>query len=334
MNHLRYLRNYFTAERAYYARQVEVPGRPFLFSIETTSVCNLKCVMCPYKDMTRPHEMMDVDLFRKIIDEVYPYQGFIWLHNLGEPLAHPRFAELIRYVKSKGLPCGISTNATLLDERRSEELLASGLDKIILCMDGVTVETFEHLRAGASFEKVTDNIEGFLRRKRRTGKARPQSIVQLIFMKETEDQVEEFRRRWTLLADRVYVKPFSTWAEQVDRITDLSESRHRYDPQHSTSEVRHPCGYLWRNLVVTANGDVIPCCVDYDARMVMGNVGEHTLEEIWHGERFRAVRADHLAGRYLETCETCREWVGGPPSRTFPFNRDTVVRLGRLGRRL
>lgn len=330
MNHLRYLWNYFQSERSYYSRAIDLPNRPFVFSLETTSLCNLRCVMCPYKEMTRPHEMMEVELFQKVVDEVAGYNGMLWLHNLGEPLAHPRFDDLIRYVKSKGLRCGISTNATLLNEARTQRVLASGLDKIILCMDGITKETYERMREGANFEQVTDNIEGFLRRKRELGHHTPQAIVQLIYMRETEPQVPEFRRRWASLADRLHVKRFSTWAEQVGGIAELSDPKHRYEPDHSLSEHRYPCAYLWRNVVVTANGDVIPCCVDYDARMVMGNVKESTLEEIWHGERFRQVREDHLAGRFLDTCETCREWVGGPANRTYPLGRPLVEKLARL----
>ena len=334
MNHLRYLWNYFQSERSYYRRSLDLPNRPFVFSIETTSVCNLRCMMCPYKDMTRPHEMMEVDLFKSVVDQVADYNGILWLHNLGEPLAHPRFDELIDYVKSAGLKCGISTNATLLNEDRSRRILSSGLDKIILCMDGITKETYEKMREGASFEQVTANIEAFLHRKRNAGRRTPEAIVQLIFMRETEPQVAEFRRRWSGLADKLLIKRFSTWAEQVDGIADLADPRHRYEPEHSLTERRHPCAYLWRNVVVTANGDVIPCCVDYDARMVMGNVRDETLEEIWHGETFRKVREDHLAGRFLETCATCKEWVGGPANPTYPVGRPVLEKLARLGDRV
>lgn len=329
MNHMRYLWNYFNSERSYYTRTLEPPNRPMVFSIETTSYCNLKCVMCPYPDMTRPHEMMEFEVFRKIIDEVRDYNGSIWLHNLGEPLAHPQFAELTRYVKESGLPCGFSTNATLLNEARGTEILESGLDKIILCMDGVTKESFEKMRVGASFEKVTQNIEGFLRLKKQKRVENPETIVQLIYMKDTESQVEEFKRRWQPLADRVHIKRFATWADQVGPITELSDPEHRYYPEHSKSSLRHPCAYLWRNVVVTAVGDVIPCCMDYDARMVMGNVKEQSLQEIWHGEKFRQARADQLAGRFLSTCESCLEWVGGPVNKTYPFGKPFVTKLAR-----
>lgn len=334
MNHLRYLWNYFRSERSYYTRSLDLPNRPFVFSIETTSFCNLRCVMCPYKDMTRPHEMMEPEVFRKVVDEVAGYNGIIWLHNLGEPLAHPRFDELIRYVKRAGLKCGISTNATLLNRARTERIFDSGLDKIVLCMDGITKETYERLREGANFEQVTANIEEFLHRKRELGQRTPQAIVQIIYMRETESQVPEFQHRWKGLADRLLVKRFSTWADQVEGIAGLSDPEHRYEPEHSLTDRRHPCAYLWRNVVVTVNGDVIPCCVDYDARMVMGNVRENTLEEIWHGEAFRSIREDHLAGRFLSTCATCREWIGGPANPTYPLGRPVLGKLARLPHRV
>lgn len=319
MSHLRHLWNHFLSERSYHSRRAVVLNRPTIFCIETTSICNLKCVMCPYKDMTRPNQMMDFEIFRKAVDEVHAYNGPIWLHHLGEPLAHPECFEQIRYAKSRGLECGISTNATLLNETRAAKLLESGLDRVILSMDGVTKETYERLREPANFEKVVGNIEAFLRRKREGGFRAPHTVVQLIYMKETEDQVQEFKRRWGPLADEVHIKMFSTWAEQVERITELSEAKHRYNPDHTLSDARHPCSYLWRNLVVLANGDVTPCCVDYDARMVMGNVREQTLAQIWNGERFVRTRRDHLAGRYTDTCATCREWQGGPAQPAYPL---------------
>ena len=331
---MRYLWNYFQSERSYHQRRLDLPNKPFVFSIETTSYCNLACVMCPYPDMTRPHEMMEPELFFKVVDEVKDYNGMLWLHNLGEPLAHPRFDDLVRYVKDAGLSCGMSTNATLLNDKRADRIFASGLDKIILCMDGITTETYEKMRVGAKFEKVTANIERFLERKQSGGHRTPQAIVQLIYMKETEQQVPEFRRRWEGLADKVHIKRFSTWAEQVDGIADLADAEHRYEPDHTTSQERHPCAYLWRNVVVAANGDVIPCCVDYDARMVMGNVNDSTLEEIWHGETFRNVRQDHLEGRFLDTCATCKEWVGGPANRTYPIGKPALAKLARLPRRV
>jgi radical SAM protein with 4Fe4S-binding SPASM domain len=324
---MRYLWNYLLSEGGYYQRRTDPRSRPFVFSIETTSVCNLACVMCPYKELTRPHEMMDIELFVKIVDEVCGHNGAIWLHNLGEPLAHPRFVEFVRHVKRRGLPCGFSTNATLLDERRAGQVLESGLDDLILCMDGITRETYEALRVGADFDQVTANIERFLRLKRSRGLSRPRTVVQLIYMKETERQVADFERRWRPLADGVRVKRFSTWANQVPSITALSAPEHRYEPTRVPG-VRHPCAYLWRNVVVTANGDVIPCCADYDARMVMGNVGRESLEDIWHGERFRQMRADHLAGRFLGTCAECLEWVGGAANPTYPFGAP-VARAAR-----
>ncbi|MCP4903308.1 MAG: radical SAM protein [bacterium] len=330
MNKLRFLWAYFQSERNYYRRERYVDGRPFVFSVETTSVCNLKCSMCPHKDMTRNYEMMDYEVFCRVIREVEDYNGLIWLHNLGEPLAHPRIMEMIRFVKDRGLRCGLSTNATLLDDERSDQLLSSGLDKIILCMDGITKESYERLRVGARFESVVTNIERFLRLRKERKLTKPQAVVQLIYMKQTEPQVREFHARWRPLADRVLLKRFSTWADQVESISQLSTEKHRYELAHIKPGVRYPCAYLWRNLVVTASGDVIPCCMDYDARMVMGNVMQNTLAEIWRGEKYLRLRRDHIEGRFTSTCESCKEWVGGPSCRAYPLGRPLLYKLWNL----
>jgi radical SAM protein with 4Fe4S-binding SPASM domain len=332
MNRLRNLRELWRAERGYALRRPEPTSRPLVFSIETTSICNLRCVMCPHKDMTRDRVLISDTVFCTVVDEVSSYNGMLWLHNLGEPLAHPEFDRLVRYVKSRGLPCGFSTNAVLLDERRTNRLLASGLDTLILCLDGATRSTYERLRAGADFDQVITNIERFLQRKRELGARTPETVVQLIYMHDTESEVQAFRERWQGAADRVLIKAFSTWGGQSPAIAELAADRHRYAPGRAT-QPRHPCAYLWKSVVVTASGDVIPCCADFDASLVMGNVNQQSLAEIWQGERYRALRRAHLEGRYSGACANCLEWTGAPRQPLFPLGSQVLERLDARRRR-
>ena len=131
--------------------------------IESTNICNLDCVMCPtgLKQVKRPKGYMDFDLFKSIVDEMAPYVKATTLHIWGEPLMHKRIFDMVAYCRQKGLRAEISTNATLLDERKAQGLLDAGLDTIYLCLDGFRPETYEAIRVKADYERPTTTSGAF-----------------------------------------------------------------------------------------------------------------------------------------------------------------------------
>lgn len=280
--------------RDFHLRRTGVSGLPLELVIEVTNQCNLSCIMCTRQRMTRPIGFMRMELYKKIIDEVADYLELVYLHGLGEPLFHPGIFEMVRYAKSKGLNVGISTNATLLDKMKSQQLLSSGLDYLIIALDAATAETYRRVRGGENFDQVVGNVKGYLKLKRETENP-PFTVLQFVKLKENEREVEDFRRMWKNSgADVIRVKP----------VIDLLREHKR-----TGSLPSRPCFYLWRqlNMVAWDGSFVTPCCMDSDGDYSLGDARRQTIKEIWNGPRMVALRRAQITGDWkkLPLCQDC-----------------------------
>lgn len=289
--------------------------RPDRMYLESTNVCNLRCIMCPTGrgEQVRPKGFMDFDLFRRIVDEVAPYVRTTTLHIWGEPLLHPRLADMIRYARERGIRPEISTNATLLDEERTRQILQSGLGAIYLCLDGATRETYERIRRRADFERTRANILHFLEERKRLGLTSPYVSLQIIHMAPTQAEIQTFVDMWKDSGvDRVSVKPFDTWAGQVEDINLLN-------PEAGQLAVRRwPCPNLWYHVHIYWDGSLVMCDRDFNLDTPLGNVKDGVMQA-WLGPQMQELRRRHVRGEYegLRPCETCREWAWWRPRPFF-----------------
>jgi radical SAM protein with 4Fe4S-binding SPASM domain len=310
-----HVENAYWADYGYHRGEVTLRNLPEVFAIESTNYCNLKCIMCPRGEpdiMTRGLGHMDTALFERILDDATFFTSPSWFHWFGEPLINPRLFEQIGLAKRKVPNLGISTNATLLNDRNIDLILNSGLDTMIVALDGATKAVYERVRKGNfEFERVRDNVIRFLQRKRDLGKSKPHTILSIIVMEETAQDVELFRAEWTARgADEILIKQFTDWAGQDQNITELALASQR--PAFKLPRL-HPCKYLWQSLVIAWDGRVVPCCYDYDAKMVLGNLRENTLAEIWNGPAYVALRQAELAGQNNSAlCASCSQAPGHP----------------------
>jgi MoaA/NifB/PqqE/SkfB family radical SAM enzyme len=295
---------------AYRRARLAGPIFPDRIYVESTNHCNLKCVMCPtgLGVIERPKGYMDMSLYRRIVDEVGGLVGSAVLHSWGEPLMHPDLFEMIVYGKRAGIRMETSTNITLLNEERARRVLDAGLDVLYLAMDGVTKETYERVRVNAKWEKSLRNIERFLELKRERG-APTKVVMQIIAMKETRAEVDEFVRRWNRPeVDQVNVKHLDTWGDQVDRITD------RKDEQSAMPMRRVPCPNLWYHGYVFWDGTLVSCERDFDTKTPLGNVRDGVLRA-WNGPGMQALRRHHREGDYsAPACAKCTEWSWWQPT--------------------
>jgi len=293
---------------AYEAGLTHGPFVPDRLYVESTSFCNLHCVMCPtgIGTIKRPKGYMDAGLFRRIVDEVAPHAPALVLHSWGEPVMHPKLFDMIRYARGRDLWTETSTNITLLTPERARKAIDAGLSQLFLAMDGVTKETYERVRVGASFDVTMRNIESLLEIKQKTG-SRMRVVMQIIAMQETRDEVEAFVRRWTRPeVDQVNVKHLDTWGDQEARIS--AHALAKEEPP-----VRRPCPNLWYHGYVFWDGTLTSCERDYDARTPLGNVKDGVLAA-WHGEAMRRLRRHHVEGDFdAPACRNCVEWSWWTP---------------------
>ncbi|NLV73450.1 MAG: radical SAM protein [Chloroflexi bacterium] len=321
---LRQLFNLYRKGDAYFKRKVAGCGYPDILAIELTNACMMDCEMCPRSAMSRRVGFISPELFQRVIDESKGYTEWVWLHHMGDPLLHPQAADLISYAKSKRVKTRLSTNPYCIDQELAIKLLDSGLDLIHISLDGTDAETYRSIRGPrADYDQAVSNINRFLDLKL----ARKSPIIvqiAIIRMRKTNDQIDCFIELWTKPGiDRVVVKEFNTWDGSQPNITSLGV----YDK--AAQALQYSCKHPWLNVVILWDGRVIPCCNDYDGKLVLGDLNSQTLQEIWDSPAARKLREQLTKHDYSDnpTCGTCLEKRGAPASRFFPFNRYVWERL-------
>lgn len=277
---------------------------PTVFYIEPTNDCNLSCIMCPRKKSRKEVGYMSFDLFRHVVDQLADRNiAQLSLHLTGEPLLHPRIVAMVRYAKSRGQRhVRFATNATLLNEDLARGLIESGLDSLTVSMDTSTAEKYCPGKKGEGlFADLDHNILQLIELRNQQGREFPKVDMQIIHMKSTLDLIDDFRRRWESVADRVTVKPLLSWSGHI-KVSRKCPSRRLICINHLTQGV------------VQWDGDVSSCCLYIDSQSdssgIIGNVALATLEDIFMGERRREIVESQLRGNYdlVPYCNGCPDW--------------------------
>jgi radical SAM protein with 4Fe4S-binding SPASM domain len=266
--------------RAYNNKNCRFSEYPPVINIEVSSRCNLHCPICGrFGDFKRQTGDMSLATYEKLVRETRKFAELYVLHNEGEPLLNKNLPAMVQGAHKEGIATMFSTNAALLDERLSLELISSGLDMIIFAVDGARKETFEKIRVGADFDKVVENIKGFISCRRRLKKKSPFIIVQLIEMHDNRSEIAEFKKFWSNFPVQCFIKPCTEW--------------------HKKLRIGHSdiCDRLWYQAVVLHNGEVIPCCQDINMEHSLGNINDGNFIEIWNGPKMEAIRDSNINAR-------------------------------------
>ncbi len=313
----RRLRNALTLHRSFRRRTPDMRALPMSLSIEPTTSCNLRCPECPsgLRSFTRPTGMLDPELLGPVLDELRDGLVYINLYFQGEPTLHKQFEDLVRTCKTRRLYTSTSTNAHYLTPERAARIVASGLDRLIVSIDGTTQEAYAAYRVGGTLQRVLDGTRAVLEARRATGSATPHVVWQFLVVGPNEHQVPDIRR----LAREYGVDELDLKTAQIDQPHDghplltKNPTYRRYDRRpDGTWALRNPldnsCWRMWQGCVMTWDGTLVPCCFDKDAQHAMGNVGDRSAREIWHGPAYAAFRRQLLANRsQIDMCRNCSE---------------------------
>lgn len=282
-------------------KSVEVSYPPTgTINIETTNRCTLDCEACPRYQMSRPVGTMSKPTFGEIVDQVSDFTDvdFLWLHHFGDPLLHPSLEELSDYARRRGFKTGINTKGHLLTEERIESLAGSGLDWVRFSFGGIG-RRYEELQRGARFESTMEKIESFISR----SDGRSRTTVQLLTARGTpRREILRFKERFGGNPGcEIDIRPCHDWIGDSERVN-------RAVGDGARPEVDYPCANPWTSVSFLWNGDVVPCCADYDGKYVLGNIEDQTLEEIWNNGKMRRLRKAHIDGERgrIELCRSCR----------------------------
>ena len=304
----------------YYSRFSGKPvqwGLPLSLSFEPTTSCNLRCPECPsgLRAFTRPTGMLQPELFRKVMDEVSSSLWYLIFYFQGEPYLHPSFLDLVKYASSKGIYTATSTNAHYLNDQNARKTVESGLDRLILSIDGTTQEVYEQYRKGGKLEKVLEGAKNILRWKKELKSSTPHVIFQFLVVKPNEHQIPDLLK----LAEEMGVDEVGLKTAQVydyENGNQLIPDNQKYSRYYRKSdgtyaiknELMNHCWKLWHSSVITWDGDIVPCCFDKDAEHKMGNLNDHSFSSLWQGDNYYRFRSSVLRSRdEIEMCKNCTE---------------------------
>lgn len=254
--------------------------------IEPTNTCNLRCTFCFVTEgMTRPGGFMDLDLFKKVIDDT-PGLEHLCMHNWGEPLLHTDIFRMFDYAAGAGVRhIVMNTNGTLLTGKIIDQIVDSPLSIIRFSIDG-SAETFQRVR-GVPLEKIERNIRKLKEKKEAR---RPELGMGVVFTVEedTWQDVDDYIAHWNTIVDHVRTQPKL-----------VRSPRKEVCPE--------PFGKDYGKLVVLWDGTVIPCCVDYNATLALGNAWTDRVADLWRGREIERLRERHRTGDFPDTCADCNE---------------------------
>lgn len=298
-------------------------GLPFSLSIEPTTACNLGCPECPsgLKQFTRPTGKLDLEVHRKMLNDVSRSVFYINYYFQGEPFLHPQFLELIKDAKKKRIYTSTSTNAHFIDEAKAKEIVASGLDRLIISIDGMTQKTYEQYRVHGELDKVLKGTEELLKAKKEMKSSTPHLIFQFLAVKPNEHEIpavlklgadigiDEVRIKTAQLYDYEHGNPLMPENEEYSRYKKGSDGT--YKLKYKTG---NKCWRMWSSSVLTWDGHVVPCCFDKDAKHVLGSISTTSFDAVWKSDRYNQFRMAVLTNRNaIDICKNCSEgakvWV-------------------------
>lgn len=292
-------------------------GLPISISIEPTTSCNLRCPECPsgLRSFTRPTGMLQEKLFMQTIDELADTLLYLIFYFQGEPYLHPKFLDLVKYASKKGIYTATSTNAHYLTDFTAKQTIESGLDRMIISIDGTTQEVYEQYRVGGNLNKVIEGTKKIVHWKKALKSKTPHIIFQFLVVKPNEHQIEDVK----LMAKELGVDEVAFKTAQIydyKNGSSLIPSIHKYARYEQNSDGKYQiknklldnCWKMWHSCVITWDGLVVPCCFDKDAEYRMGDLKNKTFKAVWQSESYQKFRKSLTNARAeIEMCKNCTE---------------------------
>ena len=300
---------------------------PTQLFIDVSRCCNLRCVMCDIYSakadaaysLNKAHvsELMDWALFANIVDEAKEFINIFVPQLRGEPLMHPRFADMVEYIREKAPQSHIwfNTNGLLLDRKLTDRLLGARVNGIGISLDAVTRDVYDQIRIGSDFERVVDNVR-YLAKASRRGWRRAKTEVSVSFVLQDANRHEK----------KAFLK---YWLPRLDRVqfyAKLEMDRRRPTLFTGAKGARGPCKSLWNSLAVHSDGIVVPCSGDLTPLEALGDAKTTPLREIAEGNRLQRLRNLHVEGRQqdIPLCAGCDSWLAYQ-QRTYGFSKKFFV---------
>ncbi len=293
-------------------------GYPISISFEPTTSCNLRCPECPsgLREFTRPTGMLQKSFFEQTIDDIHKDLLYLIFYFQGEPYLNPDFLNMVKYAHDKGIYTATSTNAHYLTEEKAKATVESGLDRLIISIDGTTQDVYSSYRVGGKLEKVLEGARNIVKWKKELNSKTPFIFFQFLVVKPNEHQIEEVKKLGKEIGvDQVRFKTAQVYDYENDPNklipTNQKYSRYKKDKNGNLqvkSGLSNHCWKLWHANVITWDGLVVPCCFDKDATHQLGNLKTQSFKETWNNDNYKQFRRELMNSRKnIDICANCSE---------------------------
>jgi len=293
-------------------------GLPVSISFEPTTSCNLRCPECPsgLRAFSRPTGMLEKDFFKETIDDIHRHLLYLIFYFQGEPYLNPAFLDMVKYASSKKIYTATSTNAHYLNDDNAKKTVESGLDRLIISIDGTTQDTYKQYRVGGQLDKVLEGAKNIIKWRKELNSKTPFVFFQFLVVKHNEHQIEEIKKiAKEIGVDEVRFKTAQVYDYKNDpnQLIPTIDKYSRYKKNADNSYVpknklANRCWKLWHANVITWDGLVVPCCFDKDATHQLGNLKNESFKNIWHNSNYKQFRAELMKSRKnIDICANCSE---------------------------
>jgi len=293
-------------------------GYPVSISFEPTTSCNLRCPECPsgLREFTRPTGMLKKDFFSTTIDEIHKELLYLIFYFQGEPYLNPDFLDMVKYASSKKIYTATSTNAHYLNDANAKRTVESGLDRLIISIDGTSQDVYKQYRVGGNLDKVLEGAKNIVKWKKELKSRTPFIFFQFLVVKHNEHQIEEIKRLAKEIGvDEVRFKTAQVYDYENDpnKLIPTIEKYSRYKKDANgvyapKNKLANQCWKMQHANVITWDGLVVPCCFDKDAAHRLGNLKTQTFKQIWHNDNYKQFRSELMKSRKnIDICANCSE---------------------------
>jgi radical SAM protein with 4Fe4S-binding SPASM domain len=298
-------------------KSVHHSGKPLAVSIEPTTSCNLRCPECPTGagTMQRHSGSLGIAQFKSLLAKLPAETSYLTLYFQGEPFLNRHFFDMVRLAKQRRMIVATSTNGHFLDLDNATKVIESGLDKIIISLDGADEETYLNYRRGGDFEKVISGLRNLALAKKERKSHSPLIVLQFLVFRQNEMQLNQIRLLGKELgADVLEIKTaqhynFRHGSDLMTTIDKYSRYRKTKSGEYELKKkLRNRCLRMWTSCVITWDGNIAPCCFDKDAKHSYGNLFEQEFDQIWKAESAQKFRKRLWRSRkQIEMCLNCHE---------------------------
>lgn len=293
-------------------------GYPVSISFEPTTSCNLRCPECPsgLRAFTRPTGMLQKDFFKETIDDIHKELLYLIFYFQGEPYLNTDFLQMVHYASSKGIYTATSTNAHYLNDAAARKTVESGLDRLIISIDGTTQDVYRQYRKGGNLDKVIEGAKNIVKWKKTLKSKTPFVFFQFLVVKPNEHQIDDIKRLAKEIGvDEVRFKTAQVYDYENDPNqlipTNQKYSRYKKNTHGSyvaKNKLANRCWKLQHANVITWDGLVVPCCFDKDAMHRLGNLKNEPFKKIWHNSNYKQFRKELMQSRKnIDICANCSE---------------------------